>query len=96
MPDENGLLRGHTALRCECLREFCLFCHGRLLSCTRCGALGTVWPDDCPGRPLSYFEVVEIHAGRLNFRNGTWFGEPSLTMQWMRERTKGDREDERR
>ena len=96
MPDEGGLLRGHVALRCECLREFCLFCgHGRLLSCTRCGALGTVWPDDCPGRPLDVHEVAEIYAGRLNYRGGTWHGEPSQVMCWMKARNEGAREDGR-
>lgn len=90
-PDEGGLLRGHVAMRCECLREHCLFCHGRLLSCTRCGALGTVWPDDCPARPLSPHEAVEIYAGRLNYRDGTWYGEPSQVMRWMQARNEGVR-----
>jgi hypothetical protein len=64
-----------------------------LLSCTRCGALGTVWPDDCPGRPLLVAEIIEINAGILNFRNGTWCGEPSMIMQCMR--AEGAQEDER-
>lgn len=71
-------------MRCECLREFCLFCHGRLLGCTLCGALGTVWPDECPGRPLDRREVIEVNAGRLNYRAGTWrYGEPCQVMALM-------------
>lgn len=88
--EDPGLLRGHVAMTCECMREFCVFCRFRLLACTRCGALGTVWPDDCPGRPLDVREVVEIYNGRLNFRDGTWHGEPSQVMTLMQTRGRGD------
>jgi hypothetical protein len=84
MLDDDGLLRGHSVMACECLREFCLFCAFRLLACTRCGALGTAWPDECPGRQMTRDEVGEVYYGRLNYRGGTWYGEPSRVMALMR------------
>jgi hypothetical protein len=83
---EADLLGGHVPMACECLRDYCLFCRGRLLACTRCGALGTVWPDECPGRQMSMHEVDEINAGRLNYRDETWRGEPSQVAAALRGR----------
>lgn len=44
-----------------------------LCECTVCrGAEGSI-PTDCPGRPMTSAEQDEVHAGRVDYRDGSWW-----------------------
>jgi len=50
----------------------CMFCDGGLSACATCGAFEGSWPDDCPGREMTFRESDDVYTGKLNYRDGKW------------------------
>ena len=59
----------------------CPNCDGDLQACISCVAFEGMWPDECPGRQMSGKTGDEVYAGRLNYRDGTWFPECCKAMR---------------
>ena len=49
--------------------------------CAHCEQHARTATDDCPGTPLDYVDALAVKEGLLNFRDGEWMHEPSVTYQ---------------
>lgn len=61
---------GHHWHRCATTCNGCMFCHGGLAACTRCGGGEGSLPTDCPGVRMSADDADLVYAGVLDHRRG--------------------------
>jgi hypothetical protein len=86
----SGALGGHVLYVCDgqCDPQLsCRWCEGGLSACVRCNAFEGMWPDECPGVPMTEDQGDAVYAGQLNYRGATWHpGECCQIMRHMYDR----------
>lgn len=64
---------GHVPAKHEtCYNESCMICDGGLFICTLCYLLEGSLTTECPKAFQTPETAHEVHAGRLDFRDGSW------------------------
>lgn len=84
MAETEKAMSKHIPYVCKDTHDYpnCMFCHGGLFACSRCGCCEGATTTECPGVKLSMQQLDDIYAGKLDFKGGQWV-EGDGEMPWV-------------